>query len=41
MLSSIQLLDTAERVQEIARMLGGVELTEITLQHAQEMLARQ
>ena len=40
-LSSIQLLDTAERVQEIARMLGGVELTEITLQHAQEMLARQ
>ena len=40
-LSSIQLLDAAERVQEIARMLGGVELTEITLQHAQEMLARQ
>ena len=40
-LSSIQLLDSAERVQEIARMLGGVELTEITLQHAQEMLARQ
>jgi len=39
--SSIQLLDSAERVQEIARMLGGVELTEITLQHAQEMLACQ
>lgn len=37
-LSSIQALDFAERVQEVARMLGGVELTEITLQHAREML---
>lgn len=37
-LSSIQYLDNDERIQEIARMLGGVELTEITLQHAREML---
>ena len=37
-LSSISPLDSAGRVQEIARMLGGVELTEITLQHARELL---
>jgi DNA repair protein RecN (Recombination protein N) len=37
-LSSIQALEPDERIQEIARMLGGVELTEITLQHAREML---
>ncbi|TXK83436.1 DNA repair protein RecN [Paenibacillus sp. N3.4] len=29
----------AERVQELARMLGGVEVTETTLHHAGEMLA--
>lgn len=37
-LSAIQPLDTAGRVQEIARMLGGVEITDITLQHARELL---
>ncbi len=37
-LSAIQALDDDGRVQEIARMLGGVEITEITLQHAGELL---
>ncbi|MGE5469432.1 MAG: DNA repair protein RecN [Bacteroidota bacterium] len=37
-LSAIQPLDEAGRVQEIARMLGGVEITGITLQHARELL---
>lgn len=37
-LSSIALLDAESRKQEIARMLGGVDLTEITLAHAQELL---
>jgi len=37
-LSAIQPLDQAGRVREIARMLGGVEITEITLQHAGELL---
>ncbi len=38
MLSAIQPLDAALRVQEIARMLGGVDITDITLQHARELL---
>lgn len=38
MLSSIQPLDATARVQEVARMLGGVDMTEITLQHARELL---
>ncbi|RIX45132.1 MAG: DNA repair protein RecN [Rhodocyclales bacterium GT-UBC] len=37
-LSAIQELDDNGRVQEIARMLGGVEITNITLQHARELL---
>ena len=37
-LSAIQPLDQSGRVQEIARMLGGVDITEITLQHASELL---
>jgi len=37
-LSAIQPLDDGGRVQEIARMLGGVDITEITLQHARELL---
>lgn len=37
-LSAIRELDAAGRVSEIARMLGGVEITEITRQHAQELL---
>ena len=38
-LSAISPLDATGRVREIARMLGGVEITEITLQHARELLA--
>ncbi|AXS80553.1 DNA repair protein RecN [Dechloromonas sp. HYN0024] len=37
-LSAIQPLDEIGRVQEIARMLGGVEISDITLQHAKELL---
>ena len=37
-LSAIQPLNDTGRVQEIARMLGGVEITDITLQHAGELL---
>lgn len=37
-LSKIEVLDEAERVDEVARMLGGVEITETTRQHATEML---
>lgn len=36
--SRVRRLDADERVEEIARMLGGVELTEITRRHAREML---
>ena len=36
--STVQALDDAARVEEIARMLGGVEITEITRSHAREML---
>ncbi|MBP1155147.1 MULTISPECIES: DNA repair protein RecN [unclassified Paenibacillus] len=36
--TNIDDLSTDERVHELARMLGGVEVTEKTLQHAQEML---
>jgi DNA repair protein RecN (Recombination protein N) len=32
------MLDYDERVEEIARMLGGVEITAITRQHAREIL---
>jgi len=39
-LSHIQLLNLAERVEEVARMMGGLEITETTRQHAKEMLAR-
>jgi DNA repair protein RecN (Recombination protein N) len=38
-LSAIEPLDANARVEEIARMLGGVEITETTRQHAREMLA--
>jgi DNA repair protein RecN (Recombination protein N) len=37
-LSSIEPLDGEQRVREIARMLGGVEVTDITLEHARELL---
>jgi len=32
-------LDAKARVDEIARMLGGKDLTKVTLQHAKELLA--
>ncbi len=38
-LSRIVPLDAEGRVEEIARMLGGVEITETTRQHARELLA--
>jgi DNA repair protein RecN (Recombination protein N) len=37
-LSHIQALDSKERVEEIARMLGGIQITETTRSHAKEML---
>jgi DNA repair protein RecN (Recombination protein N) len=36
--SSIEELDAAARVEEIARMLGGIKLTATTREHAREML---
>lgn len=36
--STIEILDSAQRVDEIARMLGGVIITDATREHAQEML---
>lgn len=38
-LSHIRALSADERVEEVARMLGGMQITEITRQHAREMLA--
>jgi DNA repair protein RecN (Recombination protein N) len=40
-LSRVCELDAEARVDEIARMLGGVEITDTTRQHAAEMLQRQ
>ena len=37
-LSHIQALDSQERIEEIARMLGGIQITETTRSHAKEML---
>jgi DNA repair protein RecN (Recombination protein N) len=39
-LSRIQALEKKERIEEIARMLGGVEITEKTRVHAKEMLEK-
>jgi DNA repair protein RecN (Recombination protein N) len=40
-LSEVRVLEEEkERCQEVARMLGGEELTPIALQHARELLAR-
>ena len=36
--STVTLLDQNERIEEVARMLGGVNITENTLAHAKEML---
>jgi DNA repair protein RecN (Recombination protein N) len=38
-ISQVEALDGEERVREIARMLGGRDMTEITLKHAREMLS--
>lgn len=37
--TGLQVLGKDERIQELARMLGGVEITRKTLDHAEEMLA--
>ena len=37
--TSFTKLENEARIQEIARMLGGVEITKQTIQHAEEMLA--
>jgi DNA repair protein RecN (Recombination protein N) len=39
-LAQVQTLDGRARVQEIARMLGGIEISKQTLAHAEDMLAR-
>jgi DNA repair protein RecN (Recombination protein N) len=36
--SRVLVLDAAQRIDEIARMLGGVKITETTRKHAAEML---
>ena len=36
--SQIEQLDRSQRVEEIARMLGGVEITATTRKHARELL---
>jgi len=38
-LSHIHVLNAPERVEEIARMLGGIQITETTREHAREMLS--
>jgi len=37
--SRVVVLDAEARVEEIARMLGGIDITPVTRQHAREMLA--
>lgn len=39
-ISQIAQLQAPQRVEEIARMLGGIEITDQTLSHAQEMLKK-
>ena len=36
--STVTVLDKTQRVEEIARMLGGVKITDTTRKHAAEML---
>jgi len=38
--TEVRLLDRKERVDEIARMLGGKTITDATVRHAEEMIAR-
>ncbi|MPM92094.1 DNA repair protein RecN [bioreactor metagenome] len=37
--TSINKLNDKEKAQEIARMIGGTEVTTLTLRHAEEMIA--
>ena len=39
-LSSISVLKPEERLEEIARMLGGIKITDTSRKHAAEMLGR-
>ena len=39
--TEVQLLDDESRPEEVARMLGGKDSTNVTLQHAREMLSQQ
>ena len=39
-ISQINYLNQAQRVKELARMMGGIEITQQTLSHAEEMLAK-
>ncbi|MGA9855876.1 MAG: DNA repair protein RecN [Gammaproteobacteria bacterium] len=39
-LTTVEVLDRKNQVEELARMLGGVQITETTRQHAREMIAR-
>ena len=39
-ISQINYLDKQKRVEELARMMGGIEITEQTLSHAEEMLSK-
>ncbi len=39
-ISSMQILSRQERVEEIARMLGGTEITDTTRRHARELLGK-
>lgn len=39
-MAGVQRLSEGERIEEIARMLGGVELTDTTREHAREMMNR-
>ncbi|MFC0471014.1 DNA repair protein RecN [Halalkalibacter kiskunsagensis] len=36
--TSVKLLSTEEKINEIARMISGVEMTDLTIQHAKELL---
>ncbi len=39
-ITEVRLLDKKERIDEVARMLGGKTITEATMKHAEEMIAR-
>lgn len=38
--TEIKQLDSKQRIDEVARMLGGIEITNQTLSHAKEMIER-